>query len=235
MGVALAFSPDGRLLASAIQNMIALWDPVAEESSSFCTRHTDAIESLSFSPDCRILTSGSKDGNIWLWGLKNVAISSVLVGHTAGVDSMTFSPDRMMLASVSTDTTIILWNLVTGKPLRSLQIGVHLRHLKFSDNMKFLLTDRGPIDIPTPAADTPSGESSIRNIFVHEQWISVAGRNILWLPVDIRAQFVEVNRNVVALGCGTGGMTRLEFDLDLLGQAMEGWYENQISSPPIQQ
>jgi len=74
-GMLLAISADGRTLASAAGSSISLWD-ISDPSAPVLLgelpgRSTDSfgsgISSFAFSPDDKILVSGSRDGSILLW------------------------------------------------------------------------------------------------------------------------------------------------------------------------
>jgi hypothetical protein len=75
------------------------------------TGHTDAVWSVSFSPDGRLLASGSGDYTIKLWRVSDGALVRTLTGHSHGVESVSFSPDGRLLASGSRDNTIKLWRV----------------------------------------------------------------------------------------------------------------------------
>ena len=70
----VAFSPDGRILASTAYDEIRLWHVPAEESKPELLRILDGhelrIQSLAFSPDCRLLASASNDKTARIWGVK---------------------------------------------------------------------------------------------------------------------------------------------------------------------
>ncbi|CAD5973107.1 putative WD repeat-containing protein all2124 [Planktothrix agardhii] len=71
--------------------------------------HTDAVISVSFSPDSQTIASSSRDKTIKLWTADGQLIKS-LSGHEAEIYRVIFSPNGQTLASASADKTIKLWS-----------------------------------------------------------------------------------------------------------------------------
>jgi dipeptidyl aminopeptidase/acylaminoacyl peptidase len=108
----VAFSPDGRLLASgARDSTVWLWDVVATKQLAQLKGHTDWVHAVAFSPDGRILASASEDKTIRLWDAATQTQLAVLEGHKDWVHALDFSPEGNLLASGSGDCTIRLWQV----------------------------------------------------------------------------------------------------------------------------
>jgi len=100
----VAFSPDGRIAASASEDQtIILWDTKTwTRKFPPLTGHTGAVYSIAFSPDGTTLASGSRDTTIMLWDPQTGrAIAPPLREHTKPVRRLAFSPDGKTLASCS--------------------------------------------------------------------------------------------------------------------------------------
>ena len=76
--------------------------------------HSDFVEDVRFSPDGKLLASGSKDGTVRLWDPTTGTCRSTLEGHSSYVTSVAFSPDGKLLASGAYDNTVRLWDPATG-------------------------------------------------------------------------------------------------------------------------
>jgi WD40 repeat protein len=125
---AVAFSPDGLMLATASGNpefaagsddfTVRLWDlgdPALPPK--ILKGHTDRVNTLAFSPDMPevpgglILASGGDDRKIYIWDTRDLAAPSLVLDNQADrVNSVAFSPDGLMLAAAG-DQAIRLWNL----------------------------------------------------------------------------------------------------------------------------
>jgi RNA polymerase sigma factor (sigma-70 family) len=113
----LAFSPDGKTLASGSgDTSIYLWDPATGKEIRRIDGHKHWVRSVAFSPDGKTLASGSEDKTVRLWDPATGKEIRQLAGHGHGVRSVAFSRDGKMLASGS-EHTISLHDPATGKPI----------------------------------------------------------------------------------------------------------------------
>ncbi len=118
---AAKFSPTDNLFATAIDNQIYLWEVDSARQLHTLEAHSAWVESLAFSPDGKILASGSHDETIRLWNIQTGQCLQVITDHTSGIKSLAFSHDGTTLASGSNDQTVRLWDIQTGQCLQVLQ------------------------------------------------------------------------------------------------------------------
>jgi WD40 repeat protein/serine/threonine protein kinase len=81
--------------------------------------HTYWVRSVAFSPDAKVLASGSADETMKLWDVKTGASKRTLLSHGGSVYSVAFSPDGMVLAS-GIGETVKLWDTQTGALMQTL-------------------------------------------------------------------------------------------------------------------
>ncbi len=119
-------SDTSRKIMSNIQPVLVQLPPLKRLQG-----HTSSVRSISYSPDGKVIASGSRDKTIKLWNSDGTLLKT-LSGHSQGVFSVSFSPDGKVIASSSRDKTIKLWTS-DGILLKTL-VGNNnvIRHVKFS-------------------------------------------------------------------------------------------------------
>jgi len=114
----IAFSPDGKLLASASRDStIRLWH-IATGEVSILSGHKDAVGKVAFSPDGKWLVSSSSWAKeVFLWNVSEKRITKFLARRSA--NDICFSPDGKLLALLS-GSKILFWDMTTQKRLHQI-------------------------------------------------------------------------------------------------------------------
>jgi len=108
--VSLAFSPDGKLLASGNGGRaIHLWDVKSGIRVGSLKGHKSAVSTLAFSPSERFIVSGSKNGLIYFWEVESGREIRHIAAHTDSVLGVVFSSNGAFVASGGADGRIFLW------------------------------------------------------------------------------------------------------------------------------
>ncbi|KAK4865268.1 hypothetical protein LT330_001891 [Penicillium expansum] len=148
---ALIFAPETAIIRRQFQEELPTWicqlprveDRWGSELRSF-EGHSSRVQSVTFSPDSRLLASGSHDNTVRLWDPATGALTKTLEGHLSSVMSVAFSSDGRLLASGSDDKTVRLWDPLTGALIQTLE--GHLKSVAsvaFSSDGRLLASGSG--------------------------------------------------------------------------------------------
>jgi eukaryotic-like serine/threonine-protein kinase len=112
-GRSIVWSPDGRLVASAADDII-LWDPETQRRIARF-EHSAIVWCTVFSPDGRWLVSTHGDGAVLIWDVAERRRVANLNEHSGSVRAVAFAPDGNRVASAGEDRTVTLWDLARGR------------------------------------------------------------------------------------------------------------------------
>ena len=116
----LAFSPDGKMLASGSFREVKLWQRSALGSK--IELGDKPATCIATSNDGVMLATGGDDGIIRLWDAETRKSVGDLTGSSSPVKQLSFSPDGTTLASGSQDKTLRLWDIKQRKIFSHAQI-----------------------------------------------------------------------------------------------------------------
>lgn len=122
---AVAFSPDGRLLAVAEYGAVRLLSAESRATLRRLEGMRGNVTDVCFSADgSRLLAAAGEPGlfgEAVLWNVSDGTVAARLLGHKDSLNCAALSPDGTLAATGSYDQSVILWHVATGQSLRTIK------------------------------------------------------------------------------------------------------------------
>lgn len=180
----LAYSPDGRWLATISLDMLFLFDARTGAELRRWSGHNASVETIAFSPDGRLLASGAADGTIALWDPATGRERSRFTAKDS-VRSLAFTPDGATLIAVSKDRTVQSWDVEKRAVQGSYQVA-----------MKFAFPSISPTGHHLAYLNEAGDHGSNRSVL---HWMNArTGKNLP--PIDLRRDKIKYGDEVDTRG-----------------------------------
>jgi WD40 repeat protein len=118
----VAYSPDGKTGVTAAGSSVRSWDGLTGEPVGQALVHSGEVLAMAFSPDGRLLATGTYDKEVWIWDFATGKLIGQPIPQPEIVNSVEFSPDgRWLLATTgyrdySVPSSVRVWEVASGKP-----------------------------------------------------------------------------------------------------------------------
>ena len=136
--VPISFSPDGKTVALMADKKVILLDFATEQIKAIFDSHISPIRAVAFSPDGRLLATGSVDRTTKIWDVASGGLVVTIKGHEGEIFSLAFSPDGKTLATGSNDFTVRLWDIAAVSEFDCIETEYRIQSLAFSPDGKII-------------------------------------------------------------------------------------------------
>jgi WD40 repeat protein len=122
---ALAYRPDGQLLALGTFQEVRLVEPESGKVVATLPGEAEDVRSVAFSPDGKLLAAAgglpARSGEVKIWDVASRTLLRTIAGHQDCIYAVEFAPDGKSIATAGYDKLIKLWDVDTGKEIRTLK------------------------------------------------------------------------------------------------------------------
>jgi WD40 repeat protein len=169
---AVAISARGTFWAAgSSQGEVRVWREGGQTLHLAWQAHADIVErALAFSPDERLLATGSWDRTIKLWDLERGVL--LWTGwHTDLVENLAFAPDGQMIASCGDDATIRLWDTTSGVNVQTIAAQGAVYAVAWSSDGTHLASSCFDGRIQVWELQAPQPATCVQTLEGHTNWI----------------------------------------------------------------
>jgi len=199
---AVAFSPNGQILAALDREYIYLWDINTGQYVTEPLRVCNASQyqrGIGFSVDgTRIVSCQGDDTTARVWNVNTGQLVFILKGETRGIDSVSFSYDGRFIGSASGDATVRLWDAESGRQIVTLYGHAHtVSSFAFTPDGRSIVSCS--VDETIRIWDIEAARSALpaktkdlvamlTSTGLEDGWLlGPKGELLLWIPPDYRA------------------------------------------------
>ena len=186
---ALAFSPNGEILASGGYRIVKLWRrPRHVQSFRFSAATEGAnssenpMKTMAASPDGRWVAAVTTENSIALWDVANASVAEKLSGHTEPITDLCFSRDSHHLVSGSTDKTVRLWNMADRTLVASVETPAAVNAVLWMSGLIVSGGEDNIIRVWKVSDDAGGTLTSVRDISGHGKPVTCLDR--LWWDAE---------------------------------------------------
>ncbi|KAH7153726.1 WD40-repeat-containing domain protein [Fusarium sp. MPI-SDFR-AT-0072] len=214
----VVFSHDSTMVASASKDRtVRIWDTQTGMCEHILANHSKEVSSVVFSHDSTMVASASHDETVRIWDAKTGKCERVLGGHGYYINSVVFSHDSTMVASASNDMTIRIWNTSSGTCREVISLDSYTDVLSFTPDESGVVTGNGVLTftgdlVSSAKRPIPSQPSVVSALGLQDEtWVTLTGKDLLWLPTECRGGEAAVSQGTIVIGCHSGRIVVLGF------------------------